>query len=37
MEVVVKNLKVLKENIYVILEEMKKMDYGVGGVRKFDI
>ncbi|EAC8114252.1 4-oxalocrotonate tautomerase [Listeria monocytogenes] len=36
-EVVSKNLKAPKENIHVILEEMKKTDYGVGGVRKSDI
>ncbi|HAA6850263.1 TPA_asm: 4-oxalocrotonate tautomerase [Listeria monocytogenes] len=36
-EVVAKNLKAPKENIHVILEEMKKKDYGVGGVRKSDI
>ncbi|WP_446923758.1 2-hydroxymuconate tautomerase [Listeria monocytogenes] len=36
-EVVYKNLKAPKENIHVILEEMKKTDYGVGGVRKSDI
>ncbi|ELJ4820891.1 4-oxalocrotonate tautomerase [Listeria monocytogenes] len=36
-EVVAKNLKAPKENIHVILEEMKKADYGVGGVRKSDI
>lgn len=36
-EVVAKNLKAPKENIHVILEEMKKTDYGVGGVRKSDI
>lgn len=36
-EVVSKNLKTPKENIHVILEEMKKTDYGVGGVRKSDI
>lgn len=36
-EVVAKNLKASKENIHVILEEMKKTDYGVGGVRKSDI
>ncbi|EAD4282206.1 2-hydroxymuconate tautomerase [Listeria monocytogenes] len=36
-EVVSKNLKASKENIHVILEEMKKTDYGVGGVRKSDI
>ncbi|HHQ0085113.1 TPA: tautomerase family protein, partial [Listeria monocytogenes] len=34
---VAKNLKAPKENIHVILEEMKKTDYGVGGVRKSDI
>ncbi|HHQ0158657.1 TPA: 2-hydroxymuconate tautomerase [Listeria innocua] len=36
-DVVSKNLKASKENIHVILEEMKKTDYGVGGVRKSDI
>ncbi|WP_202074071.1 2-hydroxymuconate tautomerase [Listeria monocytogenes] len=36
-EVVAKNLKAPKENIHVIIEEMKKTDYGVGGVRKSDI
>ncbi|WIH44996.1 4-oxalocrotonate tautomerase [Listeria monocytogenes] len=36
-EVVSKNLKAPKENIHVILEEIKKTDYGVGGVRKSDI
>ncbi|EKZ0267115.1 4-oxalocrotonate tautomerase [Listeria monocytogenes] len=36
-EVVSKNLQAPKENIHVILEEMKKTDYGVGGVRKSDI
>lgn len=36
-ELVAKNLKAPKENIHVILEEMKKTDYGVGGVRKSDI
>lgn len=36
-EVVAKNLKAPKENIHVILEEIKKTDYGVGGVRKSDI
>lgn len=36
-EVVSKNLKAPKENIHVILEEMKKTDYGVGGIRKSDI
>ncbi|EHC2216814.1 4-oxalocrotonate tautomerase [Listeria monocytogenes] len=36
-KVVSKNLKAPKENIHVILEEMKKTDYGVGGVRKSDI
>ncbi|EPD2989691.1 2-hydroxymuconate tautomerase [Listeria monocytogenes] len=36
-EVVAKNLKAPKENIHVILEEMKKTDYGVGGIRKSDI
>ncbi|EQC2819062.1 TPA: 2-hydroxymuconate tautomerase [Listeria innocua] len=36
-DVVSKNLKSPKENIHVILEEMKKTDYGVGGVRKSDI
>ncbi|EAC2629248.1 4-oxalocrotonate tautomerase [Listeria monocytogenes] len=36
-EVVSKNLKAPKENIHVILEEMKKTNYGVGGVRKSDI
>ncbi|MBC1408954.1 4-oxalocrotonate tautomerase [Listeria innocua] len=36
-DVVSKNLKAPKENIHVILEEMKKTDYGVGGVRKSDI
>lgn len=36
-EVVAKNLKAPKENIHVILEEMKKTDYGIGGVRKSDI
>lgn len=36
-EVASKNLKAPKENIHVILEEMKKTDYGVGGVRKSDI
>ncbi|WP_279621610.1 2-hydroxymuconate tautomerase [Listeria monocytogenes] len=36
-EVVSKNLKAPKENIHVVLEEMKKTDYGVGGVRKSDI
>ncbi|EPM7720989.1 2-hydroxymuconate tautomerase [Listeria monocytogenes] len=36
-EVVAKNLKAPKENIHVILEEMKKTDYGVDGVRKSDI
>lgn len=36
-EVVSKNLKAPKENIHVILEEMKKTDYGVGGLRKSDI
>lgn len=36
-EVVSKNLKAPKENIHVILEEMKKTDYSVGGVRKSDI
>ncbi|EJE1237864.1 4-oxalocrotonate tautomerase [Listeria monocytogenes] len=36
-EVVSKNLKAPKENIHVILEEMKKTDYGVGSVRKSDI
>ncbi|ALU77942.1 4-oxalocrotonate tautomerase [Listeria monocytogenes] len=36
-EIVSKNLKAPKENIHVILEEMKKTDYGVGGVRKSDI
>ncbi|EAF4549040.1 4-oxalocrotonate tautomerase [Listeria monocytogenes serotype 1/2a] len=36
-EVVSKNLKAPKENIHVILEEMKKTDYGIGGVRKSDI
>ncbi|EAE6307455.1 4-oxalocrotonate tautomerase [Listeria monocytogenes] len=36
-EVVSKNLKAPKENIHVILEEMKNTDYGVGGVRKSDI
>lgn len=36
-EVVANNLKAPKENIHVILEEMKKTDYGVGGVRKSDI
>lgn len=36
-EVVAKNLKAPKENIHVILEEMKKTDYGFGGVRKSDI
>lgn len=32
-----KNLGAPKENIHVILEEMKKTDYGVAGVRKSDI
>ncbi|MBC1484349.1 4-oxalocrotonate tautomerase [Listeria sp. FSL L7-1485] len=36
-EVVSKNLQAPKENIHVILQEMKKTDYGVGGVRKSDI
>ncbi|MBC1421823.1 2-hydroxymuconate tautomerase [Listeria seeligeri] len=36
-DVVSKNLKAPKENIHVILEEMKKTDYAVGGVRKSDI
>ncbi|AHI56992.1 2-hydroxymuconate tautomerase [Listeria ivanovii] len=36
-DVVSKNLKAPKENIHVILQEMKKADYGVGGVRKSDI
>ncbi|WP_246414981.1 2-hydroxymuconate tautomerase [Listeria farberi] len=36
-DVVSKNLKAPKENIHVILEEMKKTDYGVGGVRKSDV
>ncbi|MBC2021535.1 4-oxalocrotonate tautomerase [Listeria booriae] len=36
-EAVSKNLGAPKENIHVILEEMKKTDYGVGGVRKSDI
>lgn len=35
--VVSNNLKAPKENIHVILQEMKKTDYGVGGVRKSDI
>ncbi|MBC1443203.1 2-hydroxymuconate tautomerase [Listeria seeligeri] len=36
-DVVSKNLKAPKENIHVILEEMKKTDYAVGGVRKSDV
>ncbi|CAM4319990.1 4-oxalocrotonate tautomerase [Listeria ivanovii] len=36
-DVVSKNLKAPKENIHVILQEMKKADYSVGGVRKSDI
>lgn len=36
-DVVSNNLKAPKENIHVILQEMKKTDYGVGGVRKSDI
>ncbi|MBC1532873.1 4-oxalocrotonate tautomerase [Listeria seeligeri] len=36
-DVVSKNLKAPKENIHVILEEMKKTDYAVGGIRKSDI
>ncbi|WP_430535832.1 2-hydroxymuconate tautomerase [Listeria rocourtiae] len=36
-EVVAKNLGAPKENIHVFLEEMKKTDYGVAGVRKSDI
>ncbi|EUJ46492.1 2-hydroxymuconate tautomerase [Paenilisteria rocourtiae] len=36
-EVVAKNLGAPKENIHVFLEEMKKKDYGVAGVRKSDI
>lgn len=36
-DVVSNNLKAPKENIHVILQEMEKTDYGVGGVRKSDI
>ncbi|WP_099222827.1 2-hydroxymuconate tautomerase [Listeria costaricensis] len=36
-ESVSKNLAAPKENIHVILEEMKKTDYAVGGIRKSDI
>lgn len=36
-DVVSNNLKAPKENIHVILQEMKKTGYGVGGVRKSDI
>ncbi|WP_271001543.1 2-hydroxymuconate tautomerase [Listeria seeligeri] len=36
-DIVSKNLKAPKENIHVILEEMKKTDYAVGGARKSDI
>lgn len=36
-DVVSKNLKAPKEKIHVILEEMKKTDYAVGGVRQSDI
>ncbi|WP_368319307.1 2-hydroxymuconate tautomerase [Listeria monocytogenes] len=36
-EVDSKNLKAPIENIHVILEEMKKTDYGDGGARKSDI
>ncbi|WP_163655094.1 2-hydroxymuconate tautomerase [Listeria sp. PSOL-1] len=35
-EVVSKNLNAPKEQIHVILEEMKKTDYGVAGIRKSD-
>ncbi|WP_088809685.1 MULTISPECIES: 2-hydroxymuconate tautomerase [Listeria] len=35
-DAVSKNLNAPKENIHVILEEMKKTDYGVAGVRKSD-
>ncbi|EMG27103.1 4-oxalocrotonate tautomerase [Listeria fleischmannii 1991] len=31
------NLNAPKENIHVILEEMKKTDYGVAGIRKSDL
>ncbi len=35
-DAVSKNLNAPKENIHVILEEMKKTDYAVAGVRKSD-